>query len=321
MPPIDREATWFDDEGADGEQIVSDQTAVDEIVFEDVADHAAPLPRPPDPPAVTCRHLTKVYVTTSGRVLAVRGIDLEVEGGVTTAIVGPSGSGKSSLLRMLAALEPPTAGSVEIAGTDLFALSARDRAHRRGALLTHVYQRPTDNLISHLTARQQLRRLLDERERSGLDHDADTIADTLATLGLAHRIDHRPIEMSSGEQQRLALARAAVAGHRLVIADEPTAQLDPGNTQAVIETIEHLATRGVTVIVATHDQRVLPHVQQVVTLRDGAVASVTADGERLAVIDRSGRLQLPVEAIDRFGERRAVVEFDPESDEVRIRRP
>jgi putative ABC transport system ATP-binding protein len=301
------------------DDLIGDEIIGDEIVFEGVT--APPRsPRVAEPPAVTCRHLTKVYVATSGRVLAVRGIDLEIDGGVTTAIVGPSGSGKSSLLRMLAALDPPTAGFVEVAGVDLFALSAKERAHQRGALLTHVYQRPTDNLIGHLTARQQLRRLLEDHERAG-GLVTDTIADTLATLGLSHRIDHRPIEMSSGEQQRLALARAAVAGHRLVIADEPTAQLDPDNARAVIETIEHLATKGVTVIIATHDQRVLPHVRQVVTLRDGAVASVTADGEHLAVIDRSGRLQLPVEAVDRFSERRAVVEFDPDTDEVRIRRP
>lgn len=290
-----------------------------EIVFEDVA---LPDQQPRrDPPAITCQDLTKIYVASSGRVLAVRGIDLEVEAGTTTAIVGPSGSGKSSLLRMLAALEPPSAGRVEIAGHDLFALSARERAERRGALLTHVYQRPGDNLIAHLTARQQLRRLIDADLRGGGDLAGDTIADTLSTLGLAHRIDHRPIEMSSGEQQRLALARAAVAGHRLVIADEPTAQLDSSNTQAVIETTEHLATKGVTVIIATHDQRVLPHVRQVVTLRDGAVASVAADGERRAVIDRSGRLQLPPEAIERFAARRAIIDFDADHDEVRIRRP
>lgn len=287
---------------------------IEDIEFENVRPRS-PAPAVQQPPAVTCRHLTKVYVASSGRVLAVRGIDLEVEGGMTTAIVGPSGSGKSSLLRMLAALEPPTAGSVEIAGTDLFTLSIKERAKRRGALLTHVYQRPADNLIGHLTARQQLARLISDADTGA------TIADTLATLGLSHRIDHRPIEMSSGEQQRLALARAAVAGHRLVIADEPTAQLDPDNTKAVIETMEHLASQGVTVIVATHDQRVLPHVRQVVSLRDGAVASVTADGTQFAVIDRSGRLQLPPEAVERYGDRRAIVEFDPESDEVRIRRP
>lgn len=287
---------------------------LDDLAFENTT-HQSSAPAIQPPPAVTCRHLTKVYATSSGRVLAVRGIDLEVEGGMTTAIVGPSGSGKSSLLRMLAALEPPTAGSVEIAGTDLFTLSVKERAKRRGALLTHVYQRPSDNLIAHLTARQQLARLIDDANTGA------TIADTLSSLGLSHRADHRPIEMSSGEQQRLALARAAVAGHSLVIADEPTAQLDPGNTRAVIETMEHLAAQGVTVILATHDDRVLPHVRQVVSLRDGAIASVTADGQQFAVIDRSGRLQLPRAAVERYGARRALVDFDPATDEVRIRRP
>lgn len=294
----------------------------DEIVFEN-ATRPWPAPVRSSPPAVICRHLTKVYPSASGKVLAVRGIDLEVEGGVTTAVVGPSGSGKSSLLRMLAALEPPTAGSVEIAGTDLFSLSPKRRAQLRGALLTHVHQRPGDNLIGHLTARQQLRRLADlaDRAPAGSSVEPDTIDDTLRALDLHHRIDHRPDEMSSGEQQRLALARAAVAGHRLVIADEPTAQLDPANTDAVIRTMEHLAAKGVTVIIATHDQRLLPHVRQIVMLRDGAVASVTADGEQLAVIDRSGRLQLPPGAVAAFPRRRAIVSWDADDAEVRITRP
>lgn len=269
-------------------------------------------PRLP-PPALSCRHLVKVYPTATGRVLAVRGIDLDVEAGVATAVVGPSGSGKSSLLRMLAALDAPTAGVVEIDGVDLLSLRPKARAIRRAALLTHVHQRPSDNLLGHLTARQQLRRLVVD--------DDDRVDDVLSRLGLEHRADHVPADMSGGEQQRLAFARAGVAGHRLVIADEPTAQLDGGSVTQVLAAIDDLVAHGATVIVATHDQRVLPHMRQIVSLRDGAVASISIDGSEQAVIDRAGRLQLPPELRAHFPSGRATFRWDPDDNELRIKHP
>ncbi len=285
--------------------------ALDPVVIEGASGPAA---APPSAPAVRCRHVVKIYEAASGRVFAVRGIDLDVEGGCTTGVVGPSGSGKSSLLRMIAGLELPSAGSVEIDGIDLTSLSTKRRARTRAQLVTHVHQRPPDNLLSHLTAAQQLARLVPR------EADPDVVADALQTLGLDGHHDHRPAELSSGEQQRLALARAIVAGHRLVIADEPTAQLDGESTRAVLAAIDRLAARGVTVLVATHDARVLPHLQQVIALRDGAIASITEAGTERAVIDRGGRLQLPMAARDAFSEDRAVIRVDDDGN-VRIERP
>ena len=284
---------------------------LDAIVIEGAI---GPSGAPPAAPAVRCRHVVKIYEAVSGRVFAVRGIDLDVEGGCTTGVVGPSGSGKSSLLRMIAGLEPPTAGSVEIDGIDLTGLSPKRRARARARLVTHVHQRPPDNLLSHLTAAQQLARLVPAGGDPGAVHDA------LETLGLGGHHDHRPAELSSGEQQRLALARAIVAGHRLVIADEPTAQLDGGNTRAVLAAIDRLAERGVTVLVATHDVRVLPHLHQVIALRDGSIASITEAGTERAVIDRGGRLQLPPAARDAFADGRALIRVDDDGT-VRIERP
>lgn len=267
------------------------------------------------PPTISCRQVVKVYRSVTGRVQAVRGVDLDLEAGSVTGIVGPSGSGKSSLLRMIGALDEPTAGLIEIAGADLFALPRRRRARRRGELITHVHQRPSDNLLGHLSARQQLERILAD------DDDPGRVDDVLEQLGLIHRRDHLPAEMSGGEQQRLALARSVVARHRLVIADEPTAQLDPASAESVLDTIGLLADAGTTVVVATHDVRVLPRMSQVVALRDGAVASITQGGSELVVIDRSGRLQLPPEIRRRFPERRAELVWDDETGELRVRRP
>ncbi len=267
-----------------------------------------------DDMAVLCRSVVKIYQSTTGRVQAVRGVDLEIEQGTTTAVIGPSGSGKSSLLRIIAALDEPTVGSVEIAGVDLFALGHRARARERGRLITHVYQRPSDNLLAHLSAEQILR-----RQRRG--DDCPTPGEALQQLGLAHRRNQLPTTMSGGEQQRLALARAVVAGHALVIADEPTAQLDPAGAESVLDAITELAARGTTVIVATHDDRVLPRLDQVVTLRQGSIASLTQAGTELAVIDRSGRLQLPPEVQVAFAERRAQLSWDDGQHVLEIRTP
>jgi putative ABC transport system ATP-binding protein len=217
---------------------------------------------------------------------------------------------------MIAALDPPTAGMVTVSNENLNAMRPGRRARRRGRLLTHVYQRPSDNLLAHLTARQQLLRIA--RPRAGRE---DVVAEALDELGLEDRADHVPREMSGGEQQRLAFARAVVAGHDLVIADEPTAELDTASADAVLDAVDLLARRGVTVLVATHDPRVLARTSQIVTLRDGAVASVTASGTEFAVIDRSGRLQLPPEVRGRFPERRAVLAWDDASERLTVDPP
>ena len=265
---------------------------------------------------VSCEHLVKVYDSPTGRVQAVRGVDLDIGRGQVVAVVGPSGSGKSSLLRMLAGLDHPTAGRVTVDGTDLHSLRPGRRARARARLLTHVYQRPSDNLLSHLTAHQQLLRLARNGSASSVP-----VARALDLLELAHRRDHTPSTMSGGEQQRLAFARAVVAGHRLVIADEPTAQLDGDSVEAVLLTIFTLAEHGITVLVATHDRRVIERMHEVVLLRDGAVASITAGGSELAVIDRAGRLQLPPSVQEHFPGRRARLSWDDDGDHLRVDPP
>lgn len=267
-------------------------------------------------PVIECVSLLRVFESATGRVQAVRGVDLTIESGRTVAVVGPSGSGKSSLLRMIGGLDTPTAGDVSIDGVNLVRLTASARRRVRGRLLAHVHQRPMDNLLGHLTALEQVTRVA--RRRDGGYDDA---VEMLDSLGLAHRADHLPDQLSGGEQQRLAFARGAVGSPAVIIADEPTAELDTASTDRVLDAIERLTSRGITALVATHDARVLERVDQVVTLRDGSIASVTESGTELAVIDRSGRIQLPPAAREHFTDRRAMVVWDPERQIFTLERP
>lgn len=268
-----------------------------------------------DEPRLWSEHLIKLYETDAGPVQAVRGVDLELDGGVIAAIAGPSGCGKSSLLRMLAGLDQPTAGFVRVAGRDLYRLSRRERAATRARLVAHVHQRPGDNLLDHLSVSQQL-----ERMARPLDDGGSTADDAMKALGLRALADRLPRYLSGGERQRAAVARVLASGHPVVIADEPTSQLDTEHATSVMDAFRALADRGTTVLIATHDARVLAEVDQVVTMRDGVVTSVTEGGNALAVIDRAGRVQLPPDAHRRF-ERRVRLTFDPKTGRVVMEQP
>lgn len=267
-------------------------------------------------PVIECTSLLRVYESASGRVQAVRGVDLTIDAGRSVAVVGPSGSGKTSLLRMIGGLDAPTAGDVAIDGVNLVRLSRSARRKMRARLLAQVHQRPMDNLLGHLTALEQVVRVA---ERRGVGRDESTAM--LDALGLADRADHLPHQMSGGEQQRLAFARGAVGAPAVIIADEPTAELDTVNTDRVLDAIERLSRGGITVLMATHDQRVLERVDEVVTLRDGSIASVTSAGSELAVIDHAGRIQLPPEVREHFPDRRARISWDAERRTFTVEEP
>lgn len=268
------------------------------------------------PDAVVCHSLLRVYNSPSGRVQAVRGLDMVVPAGEVTAVVGPSGSGKSSLLRMMSGLDRPTAGDVVIGGVSLGALSERRLRRVRHELVSNIYQRPGDNLLPNHTAIEQVRRVALRRNAGPGEAEA-----MLERVGLAERRHHRPDELSGGEQQRLAFARGAVGSPAVVIADEPTAELDSHSGARVIDTMRDLAGLGTTIVVASHDPAVMRGADHIVTLRDGALASVTSRDEELAVIDQSGRIQLPPHVRSWFPNDRAVLHVDEDNRRIWIERP
>jgi putative ABC transport system ATP-binding protein len=217
--------------------------------------------------AARCQGLDLWYRLPTGDVPALQGVDATFERGRLSAVSGPSGSGKSSLLRVLAGLQQPRAGLVEVDGHDLTRLraGARRRLRRRG--IGVVLQDPADNLIAHLTAREQVE--LAARLR-GVDRGE--VPELLDAVGLADRAGALPAQLSGGEQQRVAFAAGAVGSPALLLADEPTAELDAEAGATLVAIMRALADRGATLVVSSHDPAVVAAADHVVRLRDGRLA-------------------------------------------------
>lgn len=220
---------------------------------------------PTDAVAV-CTDLVRSFPTGSGRVDALKGIDARFRSGGVTAVVGPSGSGKSSLLRILAGLDRPTEGSATVGGVDVADASARVLRSLRKRV-GYVFQRPSDNLISYLTVREHLEVVARLRRT---EVDVDSILDP---LGLSERADHRPEQLSGGEQQRVALAQAVVGEPLLVIADEPTAELDSATSEGLLELLRQMPARGLTVVMSTHDPAAMAIADEQIRLHHGRIES------------------------------------------------
>ena len=219
----------------------------------------------PDPVA-RCLGVTVDYRTAAGASRALSAVDAEVAAGRLTVVAGPSGSGKSSLLRVLAGLLRPRSGSVLVDGVDLTRLRTGARRRRRRRAMGIVLQDPADNLVEYLGAREQIE--LAARLRGV---DASDAAALLATVGLAERVDSRPAELSGGEQQRVAFAAAAVGTPSLLLADEPTAQLDAASGAALLDAMRGLVDGGATLVVTSHDPAVIAAADHAVHLREGRV--------------------------------------------------
>jgi len=218
---------------------------------------------------IEIRGLTKVYRVGDVDVHALRGVDLRVERGEFVAIVGPSGSGKSTLFHILGGLAPPTAGSVSIDGRDLSQMNDADRTTLRKTTLGFIFQKY--NLLPTLSAADniEIARHIAGKRRHEPNPQFDQL---LKLLGIADRLHHKPRALSGGEQQRVAIARALVNHPALVLADEPTGNLDSENSNAVLDILRDLNKRlGQTILMITHNPEAAAFADRIVTMRDGRV--------------------------------------------------
>ena len=214
--------------------------------------------------------LTKSIATATHRVDILRGLDFEIPRAQFVAIMGPSGSGKSTLLGLLAGLDAATSGSIVLDGEDITGLSEDRLALLRGRKIGFVFQ--SYNLIPTLTAEENV--LLPYELTGGTANGRTRAGELLATVGLSDRADHYPVQLSGGEQQRVALARAFMVRPPILLADEPTGNLDSQNGQHVLDLLVSLNRReGTTLVLVTHDRALSDHADRRIALHDGLIVS------------------------------------------------
>ena len=223
------------------------------------------------PNVVTCRGLGRTFETDAVPVHALRGVDFDLAEGEWVSLAGPSGSGKSTLLHLIGGLDRPTSGDVAVDGVDLATLSNAELSDLRLRKIGFVFQ--AYNLVPVLSAVENVEFIL-QLQGVGRGERRQRAMRSLDALGLADAAGRRPGELSGGQQQRVAIARAIVTEPVLLLADEPTANLDTGTTEELLDVLRDLnQQRGVTILTATHDPTVMGYTTRRVHLRDGGIAS------------------------------------------------
>ena len=262
--------------------------------------------------AIVCDNLVRIFKVADLEVVALQGLDLLVDPGELVAIVGASGSGKSTLLAILGGLDVPSAGRAVVASHDLGQMGRRARTDYRRRVVGIVWQQTAQNLLPYLSAVENVELPMVLDGRKGRRARAMGLLDL---VGLADRADHRPERLSGGEQQRVAIAVALANQPAVVLADEPTGELDTATSAEIFALLRRVnADLGTTIVVVTHDAVVSEQVGRTVRIRDGRTSTETVrrtertdDGthraisEEFAVLDRAGRLQLPraqIEALE-----------------------
>jgi ABC-type lipoprotein export system ATPase subunit len=227
---------------------------------------------PPDRSAIRVRELSRTYGTPAAPVTALRSVSLSIREGERVALLGKSGSGKSTLLNLLGGLDRPTAGSIEVRGRDLAAMSKRQLADYRLRTVGMIFQ--SFNLITSRTAIQNVELPMVFSGMSAWQRRASA-ARALEAVGLGARLHHRPTELSGGEGQRVAIARALVNQPAIVLADEPTGNLDSATAGAIMELLlGHVSARQATLVLVTHDEELARRsADRIVWLRDGQLAA------------------------------------------------
>ena len=234
------------------------------------------LPARPEPdsgPALEMVDIRQEYGSGDAAVHALRGVNLTVAHGEYLAVMGPSGSGKSTLMNLLGCLDVPSSGRYLIAGQDVADLGERELARIRNRRIGFVFQ--SFNLVQRMTAQANVELPL-VYARVGRAERRERATAALELVGLADRRTHQPQELSGGQQQRVAIARALVSEPTLLLADEPTGNLDSGSTEEILEIVDSIANQGRTVVLITHEVHVAERAHRIITLGDGLIVADTA---------------------------------------------
>ncbi len=217
-------------------------------------------------PVILLKDITKTYILGKNELTVLKGINLRIKEGEMVAIMGPSGSGKSTLLNILGCLDKPTSGSYQLEGREVSRLSRAALARIRGQRIGFIFQ--TFNLLPRLSALANVELGLRYASMS----DSRKAREALTTVGLAERIRHHPAELSGGEQQRVAIARALAKAPAIVLADEPTGNLDSKSGEAIMSILINLqAQRGITLLMITHDRQIASHCRRIIHIKDGLI--------------------------------------------------
>ena len=288
---------------------------------------------------IECDNLVKIYKTPDIEVLALQGLDLTVDYGEMMAIIGNSGSGKSTFLNMLGGLDRPSAGKLIVDGKDLFKLTDKQLVEYKQKTVGFVWQNNARNLLPYLTAIQNVMMPMlfsDEKKKRAR---AEMLLDMVA---LSHRKNARLSTMSGGEQQRVAIAIALANHPRILLADEPTGSVDQKTSDYILDMLRDINREsGVTIVIVTHDQLLAKKVNRVVAIRDGKISSerimkesylerlndisamtdVSEVQDEYVVMDKAGRLQLPGDMLKRLGVRGNRVRMEMKDGEIIIRKP
>lgn len=288
---------------------------------------------------IECDSLVKIYKTPDVEVLALQGLDLTVDYGEMTAIIGNSGSGKSTFLNMLGGLDRPSAGRLLVDGKDLFKLGERELVEYKLRTVGFVWQNNARNLLPYLTATQNV---MIPMLFGGEHKRRQRALELLDMVNMSHRKNSRLSALSGGEQQRIAIAIALANHPRLLLADEPTGAVDQKTSSAILDMLRAINREsGLTIVIVTHDQLLAKKVSRVIAIRDGKIASerimkesyldrlsdisalteVEEVQDEYAVLDKAGRLQLPADMLKKLGVAGNRVRMELKDGEIIIRKP
>lgn len=282
--------------------------------------------------------LVKIYKSKQTEVLALQGLDLTVEKGELTALIGNSGSGKSTFLNMIGGLDRPSAGSLLVDGKNLFTMGERELVCYKRDTVGFVWQNNARNLLPYLSA---LENIMLPMHISGQKKKKEKALELLEQVGMTAKRNNRLNTMSGGEQQRIAIAIALANNPKLLLADEPTGSVDTKTADIIFDIFRELNRNGQTILIVTHDIALSKKVRRVVAIRDGKISSerilkekyadrlkeLTVDWrnedtqEEYAVIDKAGRVQIPRELWDKFALRDNKVKLELRGDEILLSRP